>query len=208
MKRILAVVTLFVSVALVPGAAAQQVEVTPLGGFGFGGAFELEDGELAIDEAPRLGLAVDVPIMERVQLEFRWLRQGTELLERSRDLFGPSTTVFDATVHHVLGGLLWEIQGGRLRPFVVATIGAAGFAPGPADLVTEWRFAAGLGGGLKAFVSEHVGLRLEALALPALVDTGTEELFCTSPAGQCFITVTGVSALYQGSLSAGLILAF
>lgn len=207
MRRVIVIVAVSVLVGAGP-VGAQELEVTPFGGFGFGGTFELVDGDLAIDQAPRYGFIVDVPILERVQLEFRYGRQRTEVLEESDELFGASTLAFDLTVQHVLGGMLWEIQGGRLRPFISATVGAAGFAPGPADLVTEWRFAAGLGGGVKAFVSDHVGIRLEALALPALVDSGTRRLFCTSPAGRCFATVTDVSALYQGSVSGGLILSF
>lgn len=194
--------------SLASATHAQQVEVTPFGGLGFGGTFELEDGDLSIDEAPRFGVIVDVGVGEGVQLEFRYGRQRTEMLQSSDDLFVPSVPAFDLTVQHVLGGILWEIGEGRFRPFVVATAGAAGFGPEPDDLVSEWRFAGGLGGGIKARVSEHVGLRLEALALPALVDPGTRRLFCTSPAGRCFATVTDVSTLYQGSVSAGLVLSF
>jgi len=209
MRRVLVSVVLVVTIlSMARPVRAQDLEVTPFGGLGFGGTFELEDGELSIDQGSRVGFIVDVPVLEGVQLEFRYGRQRTEMRQASDDLFVPSTPAFDATVHHVLGGILWEIGGGRFRPFVVATIGAAGFGPEPDDLVTEWRFAAGLGGGIKAVVSDHVGLRLEALALPALVDPGTRRLFCTSPAGRCLATVTGTSALYQGSIAGGLILSF
>lgn len=200
--------TLAAAVLAATPARGQQVEVTPVAGLAFGGAFEVEDGELSLDAGRQLGVVVDVPVMERVQLEFRYLRQESGLVQQSDELFGAPSPVFDVTVHHLLGGILWEIGEGRVRPFAIFALGAAGFAPDPEGLVTEWRFAGGLGAGLKLFLSKHVGVRLEALALPALVDSGTERIFCTSPAGQCFVTVTGVSALYQGAVSGGLVLAF
>lgn len=203
----LATIGLVVVIVLASPARAQEIEVTPTLGVLGGGTFEVEDGELSIDTAPRFGVVVDVPVRDDLQFELRYGRQESEMRFRAVT-FGRSAELFDIAVQHFHGGLLWEILGGRMRPFLSFTVGASHFAPEPQDVASEWRFSAGLGGGLKAFLSDHVGIRLEARALPTLEESGDELVFCAEPVGRCFLSISERSFLYQGTASAGLILSF
>jgi hypothetical protein len=167
----------------------------------------VETGRIEFGSAASFGVTLDVTVREDAQAEFSYSRQETEVRLR------PSTpdvdpVSFDVAVeYYQLGGLLEWPQGsrGQLRPFFSLTIGATRFDPEPAEVETEWRFSIATGGGTKIFLNERLGLRLQArLLLP--ITSANSTWFCYLPGG-CLVTVDG-TAMAQGDVSAGLILAF
>ncbi len=62
-------------------------------------------------------------------------------------------------VGYALGGLQYKWHGEKISPFVRGFLGAANISPDCCH-GTEWRFAAGGGGGLDLYLSRHISLRL------------------------------------------------
>ena len=88
--------------------------------------------------------------------------------------------------------------------FGTVWLGATRFVPGLAGFDSETKFGGGVGLGVKTFLAKNVGLRFEARGLYTLVN-GEGGVFCSN--GSCLFAFSG-RGLWQGDVSAGLILAF
>jgi opacity protein-like surface antigen len=184
--------------------AIAGVEVTAFGGLRFGGGFEDANTGTSIElnDSGSYGLAVDFDLSQDQQIEIYLSRQSTAL-----SAGGPFTgnPLFDLSVeyYHVGGLYLIDVDNDRVRPFVSGTLGLTHMNPQGADLNSETRFSLAFGGGAKLFVTERLGLRLDARGIyTALNSNGA--VFCS---GGCAITVQS-SGFLQGELSAGLVLRF
>ena len=190
---------------LVPqSAVGQNVEITPLGGWQFGGGVSTRDGELDIQGAPSFGIAVDIQVRgDMGQVELVYSRQQTELDLRDQAT-GVRTTLFDMTVQYLQAGGLFQVRRGRTYPFVTLTLGATNFNPDGPGVSSEWRFSGIFGAGAKVFLSDQIGVRLQSRLLFTSMDTGSS-LFCSQPGG-CSVGLYG-AAMAQAEFTAGLIFA-
>ncbi|MFY9398397.1 MAG: hypothetical protein WAR22_08550 [Desulfomonilia bacterium] len=150
---------------------AVELEVAPLVGYALGGQFEESpDGaDLDLDEAATLGLAVDFPLDEGRQIELYYSRQPTRLEADGEPSF--EGAAFDIDVHYLqLGGTYtWHDQG-TFRPYVAGSLGVTYLDPEPSNVDSLIRFSLGLGGGVRAFITERLGLRLDGRAFATLVE--------------------------------------
>ena len=190
------------AVALLLGAAparAQSVQITPFVGYAFGGSVRdtvLEESR-SFDAALDYGGTLSFPISESWRFELLYSRQETKLAGG----LGPS---FDVTIERYLGGFQEEKGDERVRWFGTVWFGATRFVPGLGGFDSETKFGAGVGLGVKTFPVKNVGLRLEARGFYTLVK-GEGGAFCAN--GTCLFAFSG-TGLWQGDVSAGLILAF
>ena len=69
----------------------------------------------------------------------------------------------------------------------------------------EWQFSAGGGGGVKVFVSPHIGFRVEGKLLFPF--WGSASFFCGFPGG-CWAGASGYALTVNGNVLGGLIIAF
>jgi len=180
------------------------VEVTPFAGLRFGGAFQDTNtgNQISLDESGSYGLVLDVDLDPDRQIEIYLSRQSTTL---SADGTFTGNPLFDLTVeyYHVGGLYLIDVQNDRVRPFVSGTLGLTRMNPQGEGLSTETRFSLAIGGGVKLFITDHLGLRLDARGIfTALNSSGT--VFCS---GGCAISVQS-SGFVQGELGAGLVFRF
>jgi hypothetical protein len=184
-------------------AAASGIEITPFGGFRFGGSFEdANTGDtIAIDEAGSYGLMLDFDLEPAKQIEVYLSRQSTKLSSGGTVTGNPK---FNLTVdYYHIGGLLM-LEGDRVRPFVSGTFGLTRMDPQGGDRTAEYFFSIALGGGAKIPLTERLGLRFDARGIFTAVNTnGT--IFCANSG--CAIHVQGGGVL-QGELTAGLIFKF
>jgi hypothetical protein len=206
--------TLFVIVVLVGGGVlpasaqprygAHRFEISPFAGYQFGGTLRVQDGDLLIKADMNYGGTLNVTVRPGVQMEFAYVRQDTEL--RLRDYaFGRTETLFAMAVEYFHIGGLYEGRSGRVRPYGLVTAGLTHFNPKPQDRSSEWRFSAGLGGGIKAFVTERLGFRFQGRLLFPYFGASSG-LWCSAPGG-CFVSFNG-RVIVQADFTAGLILAF
>ncbi len=186
-----------------PSLCISQVEVTPFYGYQFGGDFENAETGQRYDLAGGAcaGTQLDIHLSEITQLEFYFSRQETEL--ESAGLF-PTDTFFDLDVsyYHIGGTLL--ISDKHFQPFVVGTLGATHLSPEPASIGSLTRFSVGLGGGVRYFPTEHLGLYLAGRGLFTFIDSDTHiRIESGSTTVQMY-----ADGLWQAVLQAGLILRF
>ena len=184
-----------------PGAA--QVEVTPFFGYQFGG--ELEDAETGqsyeLADGACAGGMVNINVSEISQVEFYFSRQETEL--ESEGLFA-GKTFFDLDVdYYHIGGTLLLLQE-EWQPFVVGTLGATHLSPEPSSMGSLTRFSVGLGGGVRYFPTEHLGLYLAGRGLFTFIDSDTH---ITIESGSTTAQIYA-DGLWQAVLQAGLIFQF
>ena len=189
-----------VTLALCPArVTAQGLEVTPFGGYRFGGDFFelLAAHPVDVDGSLTLGLAVDVPFSADGQVEAVFTR------ERARfESPGPPSFTRTSTIDHWLVGGLQELGGGRVRPFVTGMLGLTRYA---VEHDSEIRFAVSAGGGVKLFPHSPLGVRLDGRAFTTIVDASGRAYACTGH--PCFIAIHA-DVVWQAEFTTGLVIRF
>jgi len=194
---------IFSMVSIATEAMGQSFEVTPFVGYRFGGDFRdsVTGAGLDIDDSESYGIVLGKNMSPETQLEFLYSHQTTEL--KSTGLFSAtSLTDLDIDYYHLGGSYIWNPKR-KMRPFIQASVGVAHLNPDRGGLGSETRFSFGIGGGLKYFLTKHIGLRLDGRALGTLLNSNSA-VFCS---GGCTINVQG-STLWQFEGNLGLVFAF
>lgn len=181
---------------------AQGVEVAPFAGYRFGGDFfeVVTEQPVDLDGAPALGVVVDVPLSDGVQVEALFTHQEARVAVPAR-ASGAATT-WQITVDHWQGGGLQEFGRGRARPFLTGMLGLTRYA---AEGDSELRFVLGAGGGVKLFPWPRLGVRLDGRAFATFVDVDGRFIAC-SP-GACFIALN-TNVVWQAEFTAGMVVRF
>jgi opacity protein-like surface antigen len=185
---------------------AADFEVTPFAGYTMGGDFQdAETGQsLSFNDTSSYGIMLD---FRQAGDSDSWIevylsRQQTKLKADQGLFVGNPLLDVDIEYYH-LGGTYGQSTG-KIRPFVVGTFGATHMVPQGTGLNSETKFSLSLGGGVKLYLTEHVGLRLDARWFGTLFN-GSGGVFCSN--GACLVTVQG-DVLSQYTANAGIILAF
>jgi hypothetical protein len=180
-------------------AHAQGVEITPFGGYRFGGDFfELVAGQpVDTDGAPAVGAIVDVSLGDGLQVEGLFTHQDAYVTVQPTP-FGPATR-WRMSVDHWQVGALQEYSDGGVRPFALGTLGLTRYA-GAGD--SEMRFTLGAGGGVKLFPTSRVGVRLNSQISATFVHADARVASCGP--GICFFGINA-DVVWQIEFSAGLI---
>ena len=191
---------------LIPAAALAQshrFELTPYAGWRFDGEFNvdgdfLEERDVRLDEGASFGVIFDVPLNPNWQLEFLANRQNSEFIVDA-GLFTPEVSLGDVTVDVVTAGVLYQWGPGQVQGFFSGGLGIARIEPDREALEAESRFAGNIGGGVKVFLAENVGLRFEGRGYWVDLETGFDDR------NDRFRSDEG---LFQGEASIGLILSW
>jgi opacity protein-like surface antigen len=210
--RILSVVAVMWMAGLVMVSPAQAAgfELTPFIGYTGGGDFtNVATGKsLSLDETSSYGIllgfkqAPDPKQPGTAWLELYLSRQQTQLRFGSAASVVKPTLDLDIEYYHI-GGTYGQAEG-KVQPFVAGTFGATRMVPQQYGLSSETKFSLSLGGGVKLYLTEHVGIRLEGRWLGTLV-SANGGMFCSN--GACLVTVQG-DMFSQYVANAGIILAF
>ena len=177
---------------------AIAIEVTPMGGYRMGGEVKTQAGDtLKFEEGGSFALAIDIPFQHKKQLELFWSHQNTTLNAPG------NTEVFKSGIDyiHVGGTVLFPQE--SFIPYAVGGLGVSHFSP-DSGYSSETRFSISVGGGVKYFIHDRVGLRLEGRGYATwFPDEGY--VFCGN--NTCTIVASG-DALLQFEALAGVILKF
>ena len=195
------------SIVLTPvGLSAQRVEITPFGGFQFGGDLRIQTGNLDVSSGLNYGFTIDVSFMPGSKIEFLYSRQVTDL-ELEDGTTGAVSALFDMAVEFIHIGVMHEWDLGKVKPFAVLTGGVTHMVPQGLDRESQWWASGIFGGGAKTFISEHVGVKAQGRLAFSLVRAG-DELFCAPDiAGGCLVGLQR-KLMTQGMLTGGVFLAF
>ena len=194
---------MLLAAVLVLGAStayAQRAEVSILGGYTTRGDIEMKAAgvqELQAGGGFTWGAGVGWFFTDHFGFEASWARQESAVTIGTRD---GSADLFDMNADLLHGSVVYRFGPGnaRLVPFVSAGAGVAFL--GADDLEGEAKFAWTLGAGLKWFVSERAGLRVQARYVPTMLNDESSD-FC-DPFGFC------QGSLQQFELMGGLTLRF
>lgn len=203
---ITAVVLLLAISCLSPAWARPRVEITPFGGYQWGGTVSGWEGEFRIPSTGNWGIALNVDMSPDTQLELCFTRQHSALEVRWYDYSIPQKELFDLAVEYYQIGALHMLRGsGYSGPYTVLTIGATRFAPDTSEYSDEWLFSMALGFGVKVPIGERLALRLQARILLPIQWAGGG-LWCGTSG--CGIGLSGGSSILQGDVTAGLTIPF
>jgi opacity protein-like surface antigen len=203
-------VFLIAGITMASPIGAAGVEITPFAGYTGGGDFtNVNTGQsLSFDETSSYGIllgfkqATDPKQPGTAWLELYLSKQQTKLRASQPFFTGSPSLNVDVEYYHI-GGTYGQAEG-KVQPFVAGTLGATRMDPQQGGWSAETMFSLTLGGGVKVYLAEHVGLRLEGRWLGTLVN-GSGGVFCSN--GACLVTVQG-DVLSQYTANAGVILAF
>ena len=196
--------------ALLPvSASAAEIEITPFAGYTMGGQFTdaVTGKSLSFDDTSSYGIMVDFkqPLDKEggeSWIELYYSRQQTKLKADQGPFFGDP--LFDVNIEYFHIGGTYGQATGKMKLFLVGTFGATHLTPEGEGLHAETKFSLSLGGGVKLYLTERVGIRLDARWFGTLFN-GSGSAFCSG--GACLINVQG-DMLSQYSANAGVILAF
>lgn len=207
MRRFVLTSLLFVLSAAAASAQAARFELTPLVGYRLNGPIDITDRDgfvdrtdLQVDEGNFYGLIFDIPLSPSWQLELIANRQQTQLT-LDEGLLEPDQNLGDLDLSYYHVGLNYVWGRGQVEPFFGASVGLARIDPKSQRLDPEDRFSAALGGGVKVFFNQNVGLRFEARGYYTDFTTVVDE-------DDRHSRRDFDKALYQGEGSVGLIFAF
>jgi hypothetical protein len=214
-RRMLGTVYLPVALVLSCGSVhGQKYEITPLVGGAFGGTMKLEQAltenvDAHVADSVTFGIAGGIRFDGEDgegydALEFRWMRQDTNLFFKQNPLVATPHNVAGAfspsiALDHFLGDFTHEFtikHVPKIYPFLTASIGAARMSA-PASSAT--RFAFGVGTGLKVFPEKHWGVRVYIEYLPIVMHTELQKLVCVNG---CIIVLNG-GVMNQFQVSVG-----
>jgi hypothetical protein len=204
------VVSILIALMVFPfDLAAQRIEVTPFGGYMFGGKMRFYEGDLKINDAANYGLAVGVEVAPDTKIEVFWSQMNTT--SQFNGTYGYDyldTEPFNTNVGYIQIGSVREIDMDNIRPFGAFTLGTTYFNPqetntGQVQYDDTWKFSVTLGGGVKIWFSERVGIRLQGRLMLPMFWGGAG--FTVGTGGSGF-TVGAGTAMAQGDLTGGLII--
>jgi len=203
----LAIIVFLLGIAA-PGFG-QSIELTPYGGWMFGGKFRAYEGEVKIGDNPNYGGILGIRNGNTI-LELQYFRMyseaslrvygsfvGSELFEITSEYYHIGATQL-APLSDVVEGF-GSLSLGLTRYDPKTQVPVLGFIPGD-----EWFFSAMFGAGLRVNVSERVGLRFQGRLMAPMRFSGLG-LFCGTGSG-CSVGAGSYAAIIQGDFSGGLIL--
>lgn len=141
-------------------------ELTPTVSYHFGGSLDTESAallfpdEVDLDDGIVYGLTFDVPLSSNLQLEFLLNTQNADLFYDG-GVFGPDLELSEIDVTYAHVGLLAQFGRPELSPYFVGSAGATLLDAEGEGAGSDTKFSVSFGGGVKAFFTDHFGLRLE-----------------------------------------------
>lgn len=197
---------ILVGLLLIPAATLAQThrfELTPVAGWRFDGELNVDgdflgERDVRVDEGASFGIIFDVPLNPNWQLELIANRQNSEFIVDA-GLFTPEQSLGDVTVDIINAGILYQWGPGQVQGFFSGGLGIARIEPDRPGVDAESRFSGNLGGGVKVFFAENVGLRFEGRGYWVDVEQGFDDR------NDRFRSDEG---LFQGEASVGLILSW
>ncbi len=205
MKKLI-FISLALSLLLLPlkTFSQQGIEISAYSGWMLGGKVNLYNGKLQIDDGNNWGFTLSYNVAPGMHAEFMYNRLVSDLIVRE---YGdpPYVATEIATQYFQLGAVRELMYDGAIRPFGTGGLGVAIFSDRIGYESDVWRMSFSLGGGIKIFPVERIGIRLQARMLVPMYFNG---IWMGIGTGGSSGGVSASSSIVQGDFTAGLILAF
>lgn len=187
-------------------ALAGDIELTPTIGYRWGGDFDhlSLDGaaaDISLDDSEEYGLILTLPVTTKVDLEFRWSHQGTDLDPSLGHVAAPTELSSDSYLVGV--AIFFPVDSEVVKPFMNLEIGTTQYDVNN-DFTGDAGFTYAIGGGSKFYFAEHFGLRVQGSYLSGNIPGG-QDVFCNF--NGCY-TGTARNSVGQFELTGGVVFRF
>ncbi len=186
-----------------------SVEIQPFIGYIGGGGIPVDANDLSVnkikfDSSASYGVTLGYNATEYLGFEFLWNHQSTEAVAELRG-GGQLDRTIDTSLNQYHGNFIAHFSGedDALRPFMLVGLGATS-ASGEGS--SETNFSFGVGGGLKYFVSQNIGFRVQGRYAPTYLFSEPGGYWCNWW-GACWVS-SNDKFLNQFDASAGVIFRF
>jgi hypothetical protein len=149
---------------------AQAIELNGFTGWQQGGTARLYEGDFRINAAMNYGGKIAVGLSSTTYAEIAYMRADTE--GRYYPFLGNASdpVPFSSNYLHVTG--LQEIHKGPLAPFTTIGLGMAIWSPKTSQLNSKTQFSATFGAGVKFWLNDLLGIRVQGSLLMPMVFNG------------------------------------
>jgi len=206
MKRL----KLFISViVLLPGflwAERPPIEITPMIGYHLGGATDFNEGRMDIADSFSYGLYLSMTDLPgSVSVDLSYSRADSTLAFTASDA-GYNDADFGVASNYIMFGVNKDFLENRIRLFLGMDVGAAWFDSKASGGSDAWFFALDLKGGMKFYLNDRLGFRLQGRFLVPMDFYDSGLYLGIGPGGVGGgLTYEGAAIIYQGDFSVGLI---
>jgi hypothetical protein len=187
---------------------AGTFEINPYAGYLFGGNFgdtqvEFTPYRVGVDDDPIYGGRLGFNVTSLFELEFEYGYDKTQLHLDSDTSFTPDLNIGDLKLQYYMGYATFNFGSSRLVPYFTIGGGAANLDPEitGVNTVSDTRFTAAIGGGIKYFFDPHFALRIDGRAYSTYLGDTT---YLCGP----YYTCTQSNWLTNFSANGGFIVAF
>jgi hypothetical protein len=183
---------------------AQKVEVTPFGGYVFGGTMYGDYGDVHINDNAQYGGMISIAVSRVMDVDLIYNRSDTKAQVNYFSVNGYTKPYVDVplSINYMQLGFTKNFRvHPKVSPFLGFNLGACLFAP-KEDYSDAWFFSMGFNGGAKFYLSNRFGLRIQAQGYIPVQGAGFAMFVGTGG------TSTGVSVystLFQFGFTGGLI---
>lgn len=185
---------------------AQVIELNGFAGWQLHGKAKLYDGEFRLDDAMNYGGKLAYGISSSTFVEISYMRSESTGQFFPYGIGIPGDRV-DFSSNYIQVGGLQSMNLGRVDPFGTVAVGLTVWSPKSSSYSSYTQFSATVGAGLKIWLTEAIGIRLQGSMLMPMVYNGVG-FGCgigTGGAGCSGGVYTRVTP-FQGEFSGGLVI--
>jgi hypothetical protein len=185
---------------------AQVIELNGFYGWQLNGKANLYNGEFIMQNAPNYGGKLALGLSTTTFIELSYMRSDSEGYFKPYNISEGLGETYQYNSNYITVGGLQEVDLGKIRPF--GTIGMGTVIWSTKDFSgNKWQFQFSLGAGLKFWLSDRIGLRVQGSMMMPLVYNGVGFGCGIGTGGSgCGGAVYTRITPFQGEFSGGIIL--
>ncbi len=207
----LGLTVLLCAVAVPQAGLAQdrQFEIGANYSYMWAGTYQLYEGEVSMDDGSSWGGVIDFAFRPDAKIELSYSYTSSNAKFQRYYNVSDNTPSLDkldnpVTIQYFQLGSIYQVPKGKAQPFIGVMAGAVLFHPtGTAAGLTlsdKWNFAMSLVGGVKVYLTEQVGVRVQGRLLLPMYFSGGSMYVGTGGAG--FAVGAGIP-IVQGDIGVG-----
>ena len=205
-KLLMALMMVFILIST-QDIAAQTIELNGFSGIILGGKARLYDGDFRINDSQNYGGKLSVGLSSSTFAEVSYMRTGTE--GRFYPYYGTPGDLVPFSGNYLQVGGLQQMNYGRVAPFITIGGGLTWWSPQNSQYNGKTQFSATFGGGIKLWLTDFLGIRLQGSMLMPMVLNGFGFGCGIGTGGSgCGSTVYTRITPFQGEFSGGIIIKF
>ena len=186
-------------------------EIDPFIGFEVGGSYPVNSStqtavdKVRVNNSLSFGTFIDRSFTENFQFEFMWNANRTQTAEHDT-ISNQYMNAYNTDMDQFHFGALYMFRSSdkKLRPYAAAGLGFTHFENSGMN-ANNTAFSYGVGGGVKYYMSNHIGFRGDARFVPTYENSSPQQ-FCDQ-FGNCY-TANQRNFLNRANFTGGLIIRF